>query len=182
MNSANKLSAYRANAVSSATPENLVVMMYDGAIRFLGAAIRAFEHEDPLDFNLNIHENITKTQAIVRELNHALDLENGGELAHSLSGLYIYFDNRLQEANISKNKEIIEEILQRISDLRDAWSESFQQQAEAAQLATATPHAAPHPPRREPPPNLIRPPRHPPNLLAFPSWANHEFFHHHPTA
>ena len=120
MNSANKLSAYRANAVSSATPENLVVMMYDGAIRFLGAAIRAFEHEDPLDFNLNIHENITKTQAIVRELNHALDLENGGELAHSLSGLYIYFDNRLQEANISKNKEIIEEILQRISDLRDA--------------------------------------------------------------
>ena len=48
MKSANKLSAYRANAVSSATPENLVVMMYDGAIRFLGAAIRAFEHEDPL--------------------------------------------------------------------------------------------------------------------------------------
>lgn len=145
MKSANKLSAYRANAVSSATPENLVVMMYDGAIRFLGAAIRAFEHEDPLDFNLNIHENVTKTQAVIRELNHALDLENGGELAHSLSGLYVYFDNRLQEANISKNKEIIEEILQRISDLRDAWSESFQQQAEAAQLAAATPPAASHP-------------------------------------
>lgn len=145
MNSANKLSAYRANAVSSATPENLVVMMYDGAIRFLGAAIRAFEHEDPLDFNLNIHENVTKTQAVIRELNHALDLENGGELAHSLSGLYVYFDNRLQEANISKNKEIIEEILERISDLRDAWSESFQQQAEAAQLAAATHPAASRP-------------------------------------
>jgi len=145
MKSANKLSAYRANAVSSATPENLVVMMYDGAIRFMGAAIRAFEHEDPLDFNLNIHENVTKTQAVIRELNHALDLENGGELAHSLSGLYVYFDNRLQEANISKNKEIIQEILERISDLRDAWSESFQQQAEAAQLAAATPPAASHP-------------------------------------
>ena len=72
-----------------------------------------------------------------------MDLENGGELAHSLSGLYVYFDNRLQEANISKNKEIIEEILQRISDLRDAWSESFQQQAEAAQLAAATPYSVP---------------------------------------
>ncbi len=138
MNSASKLSAYRANAVGSASPENLVVMLYDGAIRFLAAAIRAFEHQDPLDFNLNIHENITKTQAIIRELNHALDLENGGELADSLSGLYIYFDNRLQEANIGKNKEIIEEILQRISDLRDAWSESLQQQAEAAQRATTT--------------------------------------------
>ena len=65
-------------------------MMYDGAIRFLGAAIRAFEHEDPLDFNLNIHENITKTQAIVRELNHALDLENGGELAQPFRPLHLF--------------------------------------------------------------------------------------------
>ena len=145
MKSANKLSAYRANAVSSATPENLVVMMYDGAIRFLGAAIRAFEHEDPLDFNLNILKTSPKPSHRSRVCNHALDLENGGELAHSLSGLYVYFDNRLQEANISKNKEIIEEILQRISDLRDAWSESFQQQAEAAQLAATTPPAASHP-------------------------------------
>ena len=145
MVSAKKLSAYRVNAVNSAAPENLVVMLYDGAIRFLGAAIRAFDHEDPLDFNLNIHENITKTQAIVRELNHALDLENGGELAQSLSGLYVYFDNRLQEANINKNKEIIEEILQRISDLRDAWSESLQQKEKAAQLIINNSNAAPHP-------------------------------------
>ena len=132
MNSANKLNAYRVNAVGSASPENLVVMLYDGAIRFLGAAIRAFSHEDPLDFNLTIHTNITKTQEITRELNHALDLEKGGELGDSLSTLYIYFDDRLQEANISKNKEIIEEVLERISVLRDAWSESLTQQSAAA--------------------------------------------------
>ena len=132
MNSANKLNAYRVNAVGSASPENLVVMLYDGAIRFLGAAIRAFAHEDPLDFNLTIHTNITKTQAIIRELHHALDLDKGGELGNSLSTLYIYFDDRLQEANITKNKEIIEEVLERISVLRDAWSESLNQQSAAA--------------------------------------------------
>ena len=88
MDSANKLNAYRANAVGSASPESLVVMLYDGAIRFLGAALRAFEHDDPLDFNLTVHTNITKTQEIIRELPHALELENGRELGQSLTRLY----------------------------------------------------------------------------------------------
>ena len=129
MDRAKKLNAYRVNAVNSAAPENLVVMLYDGAIRFLGTAIRAFEHEDPLDFNLTIHTNITKTQAIIRELNHALDLDNGGALAQSLSGLYVYFDNRLQKANINKDRAIIEEVLELVSELRDAWEESHKNPA-----------------------------------------------------
>ena len=138
MNSAKKLSAYRANAVGSAKPENLVVMLFDGAIRFLGAAIRAFDHEDPLDFNLTIHTNITKTQAIIRELNNALDLDNGGELGQNLTSLYNYFDQRLQEANIHKDRAIIEEILERISELRDAWNESLDQKDEATQTENSS--------------------------------------------
>ena len=140
MSSAKKLSAYRANAVGSAKPENLVVMLFDGAIRFLGAAIRAFDHEDPLDFNLNVHTNITKTQAIIRELNHALDLENGGELGQNLTSLYNYFDQRLQEANIQKDRSIIEEVLERISELRDAWNESLEQQSKAGQTSSFNPN------------------------------------------
>ncbi len=138
MNSAKKLSAYRANAVGSAKPENLVVMLFDGAIRFLGAAIRAFDHEDPLDFNLTIHTNLTKTQAIIRELNNALDLDNGGELGQKLTSLYNYFDQRLQEANIHKDRAIIEEILARISELRDAWNESLDQKDEATQTENSS--------------------------------------------
>ena len=138
MNSAKKLSAYRANAVGSAKPENLVVMLFDGAIRFLGAAIRAFDHEDPLDFNLTIHTNITKTQAIIRELNNALDLDNGGELGQKLTSLYNYFDQRLQEANIHKDRAIIEEILARISELRDAWNESLDQKDETTQTENSS--------------------------------------------
>ena len=139
MGSANKLNAYRANAVGSASPESLVVMLYDGAIRFLGAALRAFEHDDPLDFNLTVHTNITKTQEIIRELNHALDLENGGELSQSLTSLYYYFDQRLQEANIKKDRAIIEEILSRISELRDAWSESLEKQKSLKQQPDFSP-------------------------------------------
>ena len=142
MNSAKKLSAYRANAVGSAKPENLVVMLFDGAIRFLGAAIRAFDHEDPLDFNLTIHTNITKTQAIIRELNNALDLDNGGELGQNLTSLYNYFDQRLQEANIHKDRAIIEEILARISELRDAWNESLDQKDEATQTENSSSKAS----------------------------------------
>jgi|TARA_B100001971_G_C18237254_1_gene568177 flagellar protein FliS len=133
MNGANKLNAYRVNAVSTASAENLVVMLYDGAIRFLGTAIRAFENDDPLDFNLTVHNNITKTQAIIRELSHSLDVEKAGELGHSLISLYDYFDTRLQEANIRKDKAILEEIIERVGELRDAWSESFNTINEGAQ-------------------------------------------------
>ena len=94
-------------------------------------------------FNLNIHENVTKTQAVIRELNH-VGLGNGGELAHSLSGL-VYFDSRLQEANISKNKEIIEEILQRISDLRDAWADRFNNKPKPPNSRAPPPCSVPAP-------------------------------------
>ena len=65
MNSANKLNAYRVAAVNTSSAENLVVMLYDGAIRFLGIAIKAFDREDPLDFNFTVHENITRRRAII---------------------------------------------------------------------------------------------------------------------
>jgi len=135
MNSANKLNAYRVAAVNTSSSENLVVMLYDGAIRFLGIAIKAFDREDPLDFNFTVHENITRTQAIIRELNRSLDPEKAGELGDHLVSLYDYFDSRLQEANVQKNKEIIEEIRTRLTELRDAWNESINQLNEAPALA-----------------------------------------------
>jgi len=144
MNSANKLNAYRVAAVNTSSAENLVVMLYDGAIRFLGIAIKAFDREDPLDFNFTVHENITRTQAIIRELNRSLDAEKAGELGDHLMNLYDYFDTRLQEANMQKNKEIIEEVRTRLTELRDAWNESLNQLNEAPAPA-ATPAPAPVP-------------------------------------
>ena len=70
-------------------------------------------------------------QAIIRELNRSLDPEKAGELGEHLVNLYDYFDTRLQEANVQKNKEIIEEIRTRLTELRDAWNESINQLNEA---------------------------------------------------
>ena len=151
MNSAKKLNAYRVNAVSTASAENLVVMLYDGAIRFLGMAIRAFEKDDPLDFNLAVHTNITKTQAIIRELSRSLDVEKAGELGHSLISLYDYFDTRLQDANIRKDKAILEEIIERIGELRDAWSESFNKLDDEARSEATAPTQAYAPNTNTPP-------------------------------
>ncbi len=144
MNSANKLNAYRVASVNTSSAENLVVMLYDGAIRFLGVALKAFEREDPLDFNLTVHENITRTQAIIRELSRSLDADKAGELGDHLISLYDYFDSRLQEANVQKNREIIEEIQSRLTELRDAWNESLNQVTSppaAAPVATTAPAA-----------------------------------------
>ena len=132
--------SYLRTKVLTASAEELQLMLYDGAIRFLGMAIRAFEKDDPLDFNLAVHTNITKTQAIIRELRRSLDVEKAGELGHSLISLYDYFDTRLQDANIRKDKAILEEIIERIGELRDAWSESFNKlDEEAAQSTVLTP-------------------------------------------
>ena len=103
-----------------------------------------------LVFN-TVHTNITKTQAIIRELSRSLDVEKAGELGHSLVSLYDYFDTRLQEANIRKDKVILEEIIERIGDLRDAWSESFNKTDEEAQSAVDAPTQAYAPNTNTPP-------------------------------
>lgn len=125
MLAARKFDTYRTTAVQTATPGNLLLMLYDGANRFLSTAIDAFKQEDPLKFNLVIHQNITKAQAIICELQRALRPEGAGDLGTNLAQLYDYFNRRLQEANVKKDKGMIEEVRSRMSDLRDAWAQSY---------------------------------------------------------
>ena len=143
MNSA-KVQAYKVAAVRTATPANLQLMLYDGAINNLAKALKAFDYDDPLQFNLTIHESVTKAQAIVRELNYSLKVEAGGELAQNLVRLYEYFDNRMQEGNIKKNKEIIAEVHTRMSELREAWGQTYENMMdEKATDATPAPQPTP---------------------------------------
>lgn len=120
--------AYKSAAVNTATPSSLLLMLYDGAIKFMRIADKAFEYEDPLEFNQNIHNNLIKAQNIVRELRGAL-ISNGeskdGDLVNNLIALYDYFDRRLQEANFKKNREIVNEIINRMTELRAAWAEAY---------------------------------------------------------
>jgi len=127
MSALRQVQTYQSAAVNTATQSSLLLMLYDGALKFMGIADKAFECEDPLEFNQTIHNNLIKAQNIVRELRGALISRGEGkeeDLVDNLIALYDYFDRRLQEANIKKNREIVREIIARMSELREAWAEA----------------------------------------------------------
>src|SRR5215813_1942755 len=118
--------SYRRTATETASPGRQVAMLYDGAINFLERALLNFQSKDPLEFNQGIHNNILRAKAIIHELNVCLNMEAGGELATTLSRLYSYFEMRLDESNRYKRPQGIQEVIERLSVLRDAWTQMLQ--------------------------------------------------------
>ena len=126
------LKSYQTIATQTASPGQLVVMLYDGAIRFLERALEGFQHDDPLEFNRTINNNILRAREIVNELNNSLDLAQGGELAATLRRLYGFMNRQLLRSNARKTPEGIHDTIRRLGILRDAWSEMLRRQQEAA--------------------------------------------------
>jgi flagellar secretion chaperone FliS len=122
------LRSYKTIATQTAPPGQLVLMLYDGAIRFLERALAGFQNEDPLEFNATINNNVIRAQEILQELNNSLDLQQGGDLAATLRRLYSYMDRQLTLSNTRKSPEGIHDTIQRVSVLRDAWSQMLRQQ------------------------------------------------------
>src|SRR5688500_13762950 len=112
--------SYRQVSLKTATPGQIVLMLFEGAIRSLERAEVGFELDDPAEANETIHNNIHRTQEILHELNMALDVTNGGNLAETLRGLYEYIDRRLIERNVKKSAEGVEEARRHVGVLRDA--------------------------------------------------------------
>jgi flagellar protein FliS len=124
----NPWQSYRQVATRTAAPGQLVLMLYEGAIRFLERAQAGFTMEDPVEFNTTINNNIIRAQEIIRELDLSLNLAEGGDLAVELRRLYDYFDRRLMESNLKKESTGISEVISRLSVLRDAWTAMLQKQ------------------------------------------------------
>ncbi|MCW2974492.1 MAG: Hpt protein [Thermoleophilia bacterium] len=120
--------AYRVNAVETASPEQLTLMCYDGALRFMRRAAKALEDGDLAGAN-----NATgRAQAIINELNVTLDMERGGEIARNLRDLYL-FVNRHMAAGLAANEApLIRESIGLVRELREAWAESMNLGAAAA--------------------------------------------------
>jgi flagellar protein FliS len=135
MQRSNPWQSYRKVATQTASPGQLVLMLYEGAIRFLEKSLTGFAHEDPLEFNLTVNNNVLRAQAIICEMNGVLNMEAGGEISTNFRRLYDYLNRRLQEANIKKQKEPIEEVLARLRVLRDSWAEMLQKGPENAEPA-----------------------------------------------
>jgi flagellar protein FliS len=134
----NPWNSYRQVAAQTATPGNLVLMLYDGAIRFLEQARQGFTLTDPLEYNLTINNSVQRAQAIINELDCALNTREGGDLANTLRGLYGYFDRRLTESNFKKDVHGIIEIIKRLTVLRDAWAQMLTQGSFEPEMAESS--------------------------------------------
>lgn len=119
MGTRNSIDQYRKNSVGGATPLQLVVMLYDGTLRFMEAGRHAMQSKDRFGQN----ENLTRAQRIISELLATLDLEKGGDVAENLFSLYTYVYNRLVEANLEDKPEFVAECIEIMSDLRESWVE-----------------------------------------------------------
>lgn len=119
----NPWQSYRQVATQTASPGQLVLMLFDGAIRFLDRALAGFDLEDPVEFNSTVNNNIIRAQDIIRELDHSLNMEVGGDFATTMRRLYRYFDERLVESNMKKEADGIRVVVRMVTTLRDAWAE-----------------------------------------------------------
>jgi flagellar protein FliS len=129
---ANPLQSYKTISLQTAPPGQSILMLYEGAIKFLERARMGLELDDPLEMNETVHNNITRAQDIINELHNTLDMEQGGKLAVVLSDLYAYLERRLFESNIRKDEAGIVEVIDRLTTLQEGWAEMLEQQSVTA--------------------------------------------------
>lgn len=109
--------AYNNSKILTATPAELTLMLYEGAIKFCNIAIIGIE-EGNIEKS---HSNIMKTQNIITEFRSTLNFKY--KVAKDFENVYQYLSDRLVEANIKKDKEILEEVLGHLRIMRDTWKE-----------------------------------------------------------
>lgn len=109
--------AYATNKISTATPAELTLMLYEGAIKFCNIAIAAIDEKDVE----KAHNNIVKVENIILEFQSSLDHKY--PVAEDFDNVYKYLKERLFEANIKKDKEMLEEVLTHLRTMRDTWKE-----------------------------------------------------------
>lgn len=113
----NGYAAYANNKIMTASPAELTLMLYDGAIKFCNIAIKAVEDGDIE----KAHNNIIKVENILSEFQATLNHKY--KVAEDFNNVYTYLKERLMMANIKKDKEILEEVLKHLRTMRDTWKE-----------------------------------------------------------
>lgn len=113
----NKYEQYNNNKIMTASPAELTLMLYEGAIKFCNIAIMGIEQKDIS----KAHTNIVKTEKIVDYLRTTLNMKY--PVAQEFENIYVYLGRRLVEANLKKDKEILEEVCEHLRSVRDTWKE-----------------------------------------------------------
>lgn len=117
-----QMDQYTRNKIMTASPAELTLMLYEGAIKFCNIAIIGIEQGNIQ----KAHDNIMKVQRIIEEFQITLNFDYA--IANDYNTVYNYLIKRLRQANCDKDKAILEEVNAHIHTLRDAWKEVMKKQ------------------------------------------------------
>ena len=113
---------YKTTSIQSASREKLLLMMYEGAIKFTKLAIQAAEEKKIADRGVNIG----RAYDIVMELNNTLDHKVGGDISKNLEQLYMFMTDQYTKANINGTVEPLREVLKLLETLYDGWAKAVE--------------------------------------------------------
>jgi flagellar protein FliS len=112
-------STYKSTQIETASQEQILLMLYDGCIKYTRQAKKAMQEDD----HKTSHNKLIQAQDIVTELMSTLDMEVGGEVAEELYQLYDFVLHNLIQANVDKDPERIDDVLPVLEELNDTWDE-----------------------------------------------------------
>ena len=115
---------YQSMQILSAKPEKLILMLYDGAIRFIQQGIKAMK-ENKIEL---AHNNLLRSQNIMVELMASLNFEKGGELAVNLFRIYEFMHYTLVQANVKKEAEPLTRVAEQLKMLRESWAQALKKE------------------------------------------------------
>lgn len=114
------LNAYKQNSVTTASPGELTLMLYNGCLKFLTKAKKAIEEQNIQEKNTNLQ----KAQSIIQELMSTLNMDY--DISKQMLPLYEYMNRRLMEANVKNDTVIIDEVIGLTTEFRDTWKQVIQ--------------------------------------------------------
>ncbi|MGL4982881.1 MAG: flagellar export chaperone FliS [Treponemataceae bacterium] len=129
--------AYKETGVKTATQGKLIIMLYDEVARQISLALSFYKADAQIDVqNVEKYNNhILKAQEVITELMVSLDLESGGDIAKNLLNLYVFFNQELLDANISRKQDKLIFVRDMMADLRETWAQIIA----TAEATTVTP-------------------------------------------
>ena len=113
---------YKKTEVNTANQGKLIIMLYDGAIKFINRAIELIPQKKANNIE-EIHNNIVKAQNIIYELTSSLNMDIG-EISQRLFSIYMYINTKLTLANVNKDDKPLKEVKKYLIELRGAWEQA----------------------------------------------------------
>ena len=113
---------YKQNQTQTASPEQILIMLYDGAIRFTHQAMEGIENDQPTQKL----EGISRAMAIILEFSNSLDRKIGGQIAEDLDALYFFMTRQLTEARKDNDIEKLRVVEGLLTDLRETWMQAIE--------------------------------------------------------